>query len=222
MPEPIDIITFDCYGTLIDWETGIITAFQSEAARDGVELQPDQIIEAYSTQEPQVEKPPYRSYRDVLAETAVRAANTLGWKIDVTRAGFLAASLPHWKPFSDTNPALERLARHYKLGILSNIDDDLLTTTRKHFLTPFDLVITAQQVKSYKPGLAHFNEAIVRAGGRNLWHAAQSYFHDVVPATSLGIPVVWVNRKGQSVEPGGPKPTYEVSNLNDLASFLGV
>jgi 2-haloalkanoic acid dehalogenase type II len=222
MVEPYDIITFDCYGTLIDWEGGIISACQSEAAKDGVELRGDQIIEAYAAEEPAVESEHYRTYREVLCETASRVAATLWWDLPAERAGFLAASLPEWQPFPDTNPALERLARRFQLGILSNIDDDLLNTTRRHFTAEFDLIVTAQQVKSYKPGLAHFKEAIVRAGEKRLLHAAQSYFHDVVPTSKLAIPVVWINRKGSRVEPGGPLPTHEVRTLTELANLLGV
>jgi 2-haloalkanoic acid dehalogenase type II len=222
MAEPYDIITFDCYGTLIDWEAGIISAFQSEAAKDSVELRGDQIIEAYAAEEPLVESEHYRSYREVLCDTASRVAAKLGWNLPAERAGFLAASLPEWQPFPDTNPALERLARRFQLGILSNIDDDLLTATRKDFTVDFDLIITAQQVTSYKPGLAHFKEAIARAGEKRLLHAAQSYFHDVVPTRKLGIPVVWINRKGSRVEPGGPVPTHEVRTLAELANLLGV
>ena len=220
--EPYDIITFDCYGTLIDWESGIISAFQSAAAKDGVELRGDQIIEAYAAEESSVESEHYLSYREVLCETASRVAAKLGWNLPVERAGFIAASLPEWQPFPDTNPALERLAHRFQLGILSNIDDDLLTATRKHFTANFDLIVTAQQVKSYKPGLAHFKEAIVRAGEKRLLHAAQSYFHDVVPTRELGIPVVWINRKGGRIEPGAPVPTHEVRTLAELANLLGV
>lgn len=217
-----DIITFDCYGTLIDWENGIVTAFQSEASHDGVELAADDIVAAYGIEEPLVESGPYRSYADVLGETARRVGARLGWNIEPERAGFLAASLPDWTPFPDTNAALERLESEYELGILSNVDDDLLAATRRHFPVSFDLIVTAQQVKSYKPGAAHFTEALARTAGRRLMHAAQSYFHDVVPTTRLGIPFVWVNRHGSPVEPGGPLPTHEVRTLAELADFLGV
>lgn len=221
MDTQFDIITFDCYGTLIDWEGGMVSAFKSEAARDGVTLMADQIVEAYMAEEPSVESGGYRPYREVLAETACRVAARLGWALPHERAGFLAASLSDWKPFVDTNPALERLARHYRLGILSNIDDDLLSATRRHFAVDFDLIVTAQQVKSYKPDLAHFNEAIARAGGKRLLHAAQSYFHDVVPASTLAIPVVWINRNGTGSAPGGPLPTHEVRNRTELADLVG-
>jgi 2-haloalkanoic acid dehalogenase type II len=222
MRNDFDIVTFDCYGTLIDWEGGITEAFKAEAARDGLILQRDEIIAAYMLEERAVESEAYRPYRDVLAETAMRAAARLNWSITGERASFLAASLPRWKPFRDTNAALERLARKLKLGILSNIDDELLAETRKDFTVSFDLIVTAAQVKSYKPGHAHFLEAVKRAGGGRLLHAAQSYFHDVVAATEMGIPVVWVNRKNEKAGAGGPQPTHEVRNLTELADLLEV
>ncbi|HSE37962.1 MAG TPA: haloacid dehalogenase, partial [Blastocatellia bacterium] len=194
----------------------------SEAAKDGIELQSDQVIERYSAEEPALESGEYLPYREVLGATAQKVAAGLGWELPPERAGFLAASLPEWRPFSDTNPALEKLAQRFRLGILSNIDDDLLADTREHFTVGFDLIVTAQQVRSYKPGLAHFKEGLMRAGDRLVLHAAQSYFHDVIPASKLGIPVVWVNRKGNRIPPGGPIPTHEVRTLTDLANLLGV
>jgi 2-haloacid dehalogenase/putative hydrolase of the HAD superfamily len=218
--ESIGLITFDCYGTLIDWETGLSTAIQTEAARDGVALDREQIIAAYMVEEPAVESQSYRLYREVLTETAVRVATRLGWSLDGARASFLARSVPSWIPFPDTNPALERLARRFKLGILSNIDDEILAATRRHFTVDFDIIVTAEQVRSYKPGHAHFIEAKRRAGATGLLHAAQSYFHDVVPARELNIPVVWVNRNSEGVPEGGVRPTADVSNLTGLADLL--
>jgi 2-haloalkanoic acid dehalogenase type II len=222
MDAKFDIITFDCYGTLIDWESGIVSAFQSEALNHGVKLAAGEIIAAYGAEEPIVESEGYRPYVDVLNETARRVASRLGWQIDPERSRFLADSLPGWTPFPDTNPALERLATRYELGILSNIDDGLLAATRRHFTVSFDLIVTAQQVKSYKPAAAHFKEALARTKEKRLIHAAQSYFHDVVPTSTLGIPSVWVNRHGSPIEPGGPRPTYEVRTLTELANLMGV
>jgi 2-haloacid dehalogenase/putative hydrolase of the HAD superfamily len=216
-----DLITFDCYGTLIDWEMGITRAFQSEAERDGQQLDAGEIVLAYLAEEPVVEAEVYRSYREILAETAHRVAARLDWPITPERAKFLPSSLPAWLPFPDTNPALERLARRYRLGILSNTDDDLLRASIGHLTVGFDLIVTAEQVRSYKPGLAHFEEARLRLGEKRQIHAAQSYFHDIVPASRLKIPVVWVNRKGEIIEEGGPRPTYEVNNLSELADLLG-
>jgi 2-haloalkanoic acid dehalogenase type II len=215
-----DIITFDCYGTLIDWEGGMIRAFQSEAETDGRSLDPRRIVEAYMAEEPVVESADYQPYREVLAQTALRVASRLGWPLEPERAGFLARTLPEWQPFPDTNAALERLASRLRLGLLSNIDDDLLAVTLRHFTVEFDLIVTAQQVKSYKPGLAHFQEGLARTPGKRLLHAAQSYFHDVVPASGLGIPVVWVNRKAEKLPDGGPKPTAILPDLASLAELL--
>lgn len=206
MPK-YEVITFDCYGTLIDWENGIRKAFQN-AGVDG-----DDALRAYAEIEPQVEAGPYRSYREVLTETASRIAPGVD-------GSFLAASLPSWKPFADTNPALQRLrAAGIRLGILSNVDDDLIAGTRKHFTVDFDVIVTAQQVKSYKPGHAHFLEARTRIGNARWLHAAQSNFHDIVPANVLGIANAWINRHGESARPGGT-PTHHFTNLTGLADFV--
>jgi 2-haloacid dehalogenase/putative hydrolase of the HAD superfamily len=215
-----DIITFDCYGTLIDWEAGIVNAFQSEAQRDGIGLESAEILKHYAKEEPTVEGGAYRSYREVLTVTALRVARNLGWPLDQQRAAFLSESLPSWKPFPDTNAALERLAPRYSLGILSNVDDDLLAETLRDLTVPFEILVTAQQVGSYKPAHAHFIEAHARAGPKRVLHAAQSHFHDVIPAVTLGIPVAWVNRKGERLDESDLRPTYEVSNLTELADLL--
>jgi 2-haloalkanoic acid dehalogenase type II len=218
--QGFDLITFDCYGTLIDWEGGIVAAFQSEAARHGVEFEADRIIEAYMAAEPEVESDSYRPYRDVLARTATKVADGLGLRLATEDADFLAASLPQWRPFADTNRALDNLSRRFSLGILSNVDDDLLRATLRHFTVAFDLIVTAEQVRSYKPAHAHFLEARHRMGEKRWLHAAQSYFHDVIPASELHIPVAWVNRKGERASIGGPRPTYEVRDLAEMADLL--
>jgi 2-haloalkanoic acid dehalogenase type II len=215
-----DVITFDCYGTLIDWEGGISRAFVQAAGAERVPLDPDAVLAAYAAIEPEVEAEPYRRYRDVLAETARRVAARLGWRLPPDRAGFLAESLSSWQPFPDTNPALERLATAgYALGILSNIDDDLLAATRRHFSVPFEIVITAEQARSYKPASRHFIMARKRIGARRWLHAAQSHMHDVAPARRLGVPVAWVNRQAESAG-DGPRPDQEFRTLAELADWL--
>jgi 2-haloalkanoic acid dehalogenase type II len=220
MARLYDVITFDCYGTLIDWENGISTAFAKAAAADARQLDRAQVLQAYSEIEPSVEAAAYRRYRDVLTETAQRVAERFRWPLSGERAVFLAESLPGWQPFADTNPALERLvAAGYSLGILSNVDDDLLAGTRGHFTVSFDLLVTAQQVGSYKPAHRHFTEARQRVGGQRWLHVAQSYFHDVVPARALGIPVAWINRTHQSAADGG-RADREFHTLTELADWL--
>lgn len=202
-----EVITFDCYGTLIDWERGIRAGFE------GVGIDGSSALRAYAEIEPIVEHESYRSYREVLRETASRIAPNV-------KANFLADSLPSWKPFPDSNPALERL-RHagIRLGILSNVDDDLIAATRKHFTVDFEVIVTAQQVRSYKPGHAHFIEARKRIGNSTWLHAAQSNFHDIVPTNALGIPNAWINRHGERARPGG-RPTYEFRDLTELADAM--
>ncbi len=220
MAERFDVITFDCYGTLIDWEEGIGSAFENAAAAAGAEVHRAAILSAYAASEPEVQREEYRPYREVLGETAARVARREGWELKTEDRAFLAESVPRWRPFPDTNAALERLAAAgIELGILSNVDDDLLAATRTHFSVPFGCVVTAEQVRAYKPSEAHFREARRRIGALRWLHAAQSYFHDVVPARALGIPVAWINRKGEA--PSGPeRPDIEVQDLAELAELL--
>jgi 2-haloalkanoic acid dehalogenase type II len=220
MARSFDVVTFDCYGTLIDWESGIAEAFIRAAREDGIELRQEEVLRAYSVVERVVERESFRLYRDVLTETAARVAHALGWRLDFERGTFLVTSLPSWKPFADTNAALEKIRdAGYRLGILSNVDDDLLAATRRHFTVDFDFVITAEQVKSYKPAPPHFLRAKEKIGGARWLHAAQSAFHDIMPANTLGIPTAWVNRRGHDPMPGGT-PTHEVSDMAGLAALL--
>jgi 2-haloalkanoic acid dehalogenase type II len=217
--RPYDVITFDCYGTLIDWDGGIAAAFARAVAETGGRLDPRHGLEVYEEIEAEVEAERYRSYREVLAESARRVARRLDWTLPESKAGFLAESLPFWIPFPDTNAALERLFKAgYQLGILSNVDDDLLAGTRRHFTVPFDLVVTAQQVGSYKPADGHFRVARERLGGARWLHAAQSHFHDVTPASRHGIPTAWINRK--HLVRGEPRPDRELHTLTALADWL--
>jgi 2-haloalkanoic acid dehalogenase type II len=222
-----DVVTFDCYGTLVDWESGIAEAFREAGSRSGARAARADVLAAYAEIEPAVEEGAYRSYRDVLRETAIRVAARLGFPLEPERAGFLAESLPAWKPFPDTNPALRRLAAAgCRLGILSNVDDDLLAGTRKLLDAKFDPIVTAQQVRSYKPGHAHFLEARRRipAGARWL-HAAQSSFHDVLPARSLGIPAAWIDRSGaktgQVAGAAAEAAEARFTDLTGLADWIG-
>ena len=217
-----DLITFDCYGTLIDWETGITDAFRNEAAKDGIDLKRDEVVAAYATAEAEVEGKEFVTYRRVLCEAARCCAPRLGWELTEERASFLLQSLPAWKPFPDTNPALERLASRFHLGILSNVDDELLLETLRHLTVTFELIVTAEQVRSYKPRAAHFKEAMSRKGTARWLHAGQSWFHDVRPALELGISVAWINRKSEPMPAGGRKPRHVVNDLNGLVDLFGV
>ena len=199
--RPYDVITFDCYGTLIDWDAGIRGAFERAIAETGDAVDARRALEVYEEVEAEVEAERYRRYRELLVETARRVATRLGWALPESKAGFLPESLPFWIPFPDTNAALERLFKAgYRLGILSNVDDDLLEGTRRHFTVPFDPIVTAQQV------------------GARWLHAAQSHFHDVTPARHHGVPTAWINRK--RLARGEPRPDRELSTLTELADWL--
>lgn len=218
--RPYDVITFDCYGTLIDWERGIQNAFSAAAAAARLPVDPEVAVKLYVEVEAAVEAGPYQSYRAVLTETARRIAARLGWPLPESRAGFLAESVPCWPPFPDTNPALRRLSdAGYQLGILSNVDDDLLAWTHRHLAAFFEIVVTAHKVGSYKPAPAHFTMARSLIGGKRWLHAAQSYYHDVVPCRALGISVAWINRKVETPADGG-RPDHEFRTLGELADWL--
>ncbi len=216
------IITFDCYGTLIDWEGGIADAFESEAIRQGHPYSRQRVIEAWHFEEPHVQAESFRPYREVLALTAERVLGRMGWECHSGCGEFLVESFGDWSPFADTNGALEALAaRDWMLGILSNVDDDLLALTRRHFTVDFDLVVTAEQVRSYKPALAHFVEARRRIGEDRWLHAAQSWFHDIVPCVREEIPVAWINRKGEPAR-GTERPDLEVDDLRELVDRIEI
>jgi 2-haloalkanoic acid dehalogenase type II len=220
MSRPYDIVTFDCYGTLVDWEGGISVAFMEAAAEEGVRLGREEILAAHAAIEPRVQAEGFRTYRDVLTETARRMALGFGWPIDHSKARFLATSLPGWKVFEDTNAALRRLSDSgYRLGILSNVDDDLLCATMRQFDCGFELVITAEQVRSYKPEEPHFVAAREAIGEDRWLHAAQSWFHDVVPASALGIPVAWINRNGET-RADNATPKHEFADMTGLADGI--
>jgi len=222
LPKKIEWVTFDVYGTLIDWEDGIFDAFSKEADRDGFTIERDQLIPLFMETEKEIEGGSYELYAEVLRRTAVRLSRELEWPLEPSRSGFLPDSVQRWRPFRETNPTLEKLKKKFQIGLISNIDDKLLGQTRRHMPVDFDLVVTAQQVRSYKPDPAHFTEAERRMGTKKGWvHVAASYYHDVVPCVKQRVPVIWANRARQSLEPNQKKPTAEVHNLRESAKLLG-
>src|SRR5438132_11287388 len=159
--KPPRVMTFDCYGTLIDWETGIRKAFRSAMLRTGASQGPEsKEFELYEEEERRVEREmPHLLYRDVLSKTSLSVARKIGWKLSSAKSTFLAKELPTWIPFPDTNSSLARLSTEHTLGILSNVDNDLLAGTIKHFTSPFEIRDTADNVRSYKPDSGNFEAA---------------------------------------------------------------
>jgi 2-haloacid dehalogenase len=215
-------VTTDCYGTLIDWEKGIVEAFREEADKDGFTIDEGKLLERFFPIQDEIMAGSYELYAEVLRRAAVRVAEELGWQLEPARAQFLPDSVERWQPFREANAAMDRLATKYGVGIISNIDDKLLGLSRRHLRTDLDLVVTAQQVRSYKPDPAHFREAARRAGGKKGWlHIGSSYDHDVAPVLKMNVPVIWVNRHGEDLD-GRKPPTDEVKNLREATRKLGV
>src|SRR5918998_3195767 len=214
LPKNIQWITFDVYGTLIDWEKGVVEAFEKEAKRDGFPIDKEQLISLFHEISREVESGSYELYAEVLRRPAIEIAKRLEWPLEPSRSNFLPNSVERWPAFRETNPQLKKFVKKFQTGLISNIDDKLLGQTRRHIPHDFDLVVTAQQVRSYKPDPAHFTEASRRIGGKKGWvHVAQSYYHDVEPCVKAKIPVIWVNRKKETLEAGQRKPTAEVKTL---------
>jgi 2-haloacid dehalogenase len=223
LPTKPTWVTFDVYGTLIDWEAGIWDAFSAEAQRDGFTVERDEVISNFMEISREIESGSYELYAEVLRRTVVEIAKRLGWPLEPSRSGFLPDSVQRWAPFRETRVNLDKIAKKYNVGLISNIDDKLLGQTRRHLAVDFDIVVTAQQVRSYKPDMAHFNECARRIGGKKGWvHVASSYYHDVEPCVKAKIPVIWVNRHKETLDSSQRKPTAEVPNLREAAKLLGI
>jgi 2-haloacid dehalogenase len=221
LPKDVQFVSYDCYGTLIDWETGVYEAFQREADRDGFTVDRELLVPRFVEVQRQIQRGSYELYAEVLRRTAVRVAGELGWDLEPSRSNFLPNSVPAWQPFRETNAQLERFAKKFETGVLSNIDDKLLGATRRHLRADFDLVVTAQQVRSYKPDPAHFKECARRIEKlkRHWVHIASGYPTDVEPCIQQKIPVIWVNRHGETIE-GGRKPDAEVRSFREAGKLL--
>lgn len=217
----IRTLTFDCYGTLIDWSAGLRQSFLSIFGADflGHECE---FFDVYVEEEARLESGAYQTYRRILAACVDRLAERFNLSFSTGKAEELANSLGDWRPFADTNGALARLKRRFRLGVLSNIDRDLFAGTARHFGVEFDFVITAEDVRSYKPGLAHFNRMLTtEAPASGVLHVAQSLYHDGGPAAQLGLAFAWINRYKQSNDTQ-IRPAIETPDLKSLADALGV
>ena len=200
--------TFDCYGTLIDWNGGI----RAELARVFGEDRADELLDRYHELEPQLEADGKRSYRDVLTEAMRRLGATAG------EENALARSLPTWQPFPEVPEALRQArADGWKLGILSNTDRDYIDASQERIGVPFELAIVASEIGSYKPGLGHWRAFEREVGRPPDVHVAASLFHDVAPANELGLKSIWINRLGEAP---GPQPTRELPDLSELPRAL--
>ena len=202
--------TFDCYGTLIDWNAGI----RGELARVFGEGRAGELLGRYHELEPELQRDGTRSYRQVMTEAMRQLGAPQG------EEGGLAASLPGWRPFPEVPAALEEARRRgWRLAILSNSDPDLIAASKERIGVPFDVTVVASEIGSYKPALGHWREFASRtgAGPEHHVHVAASLFHDIAPANELGLRSIWINRLGEAP---GPAPTRELPDLGGLADAL--
>jgi 2-haloacid dehalogenase len=209
-------LTFDCFGTLIDWRHGIRTTGELLFPGNG-----EAFLEAYIALEAEVEEGPFKRYRAVLTETTRRAANHLSLALKPDDATALVSTIPYWPPFGDVGPALAELRREgWKFALLTNCDRDIIALTQRRLPASFDAVVTAEDVSAYKPSPAHFRLFQSTFGSSaGAWiHVAQSYFHDIRPAHELGITRIWVNRQGQQDDPSLADAV--ISGLAELPSAV--
>lgn len=227
--QQFEVLSFDCYGTLIDWESGILTALKTLLSNHNINIDDQPILELFAQRESIQEAGEYLKYREILKKVVQDFGEKLSFPPSEKELNSLAESIQYWEPFPDTVGALKALKKRYKLTIISNIDDDLFAYTANKLEVEFDWIITAEQVKSYKPSLQNFEFAIQRMGiaPDKLLHVAQSVYHDIVPAKTMGVTAVWVNRRqGKeafgATAPASGNPDLEVPDLKTLVSLMNL
>lgn len=217
----VEALTFDCYGTLIDWDGGAASAFAELESLRGADL--EAIVRDRELAEREIEAGAYRPYSEVLAESLRRAGERHGYAVSDADCVRFARSITRWPPFEESRAMLERLAARYRLVILSNIENALLAESVALLGAEFEHLVTAEDVRSYKPRAAHFEEGLRRLdlGTSAVLHVAASPYHDVAPARALGWRVAWINRTGSALPAGIPEPSLELPDLTALVARLG-
>ena len=221
----IEWVSFDCYGTLVDWETGISSAVSRVLENYGIRKTTPEILALFSDVEPAVQgSGVFKEYRVVLREVMNMIGERVGAQLTERDANSLADSLPHWPVFPDAGPALLALKQRYKLAIISNVDDDLFAGSARVLGVEFDAVITSQQANAYKPNSRSFELAADKmAVDKDRWlHVGESMFHDIEPANRLGIMSVWVSRidRGGGTRKTDAEPDVTVPDLAALAEIM--
>jgi 2-haloacid dehalogenase len=218
-----EALTFDCYGTLIDWESGILAGLRPMLARHGIDRPDEELLEVYADLEAAAEAGPYRRYREIVADGMRGLAAHYGVEADAIEVADFADSVGDWPPFPDSAAALARLHERFSLGVITNCDDDLFARSAARLETTFEWVVTAQTAGSYKPDARNFEVAIERIGlpRERILHVAQSLYHDHVTARRLGLATVWIDRR-QDRDGFGATPPAEATpdaTFPDMASF---
>ncbi len=221
-----DAITFDCYGTLIDWEAGLSRYLLPLLDSHDCHVVESFLFDFYGRTESALQAGPYRPYRSILESLLAALGERLGFSPSAQALADFPQSIADWAPFPDTIPALRALAERYQLGVISNIDDDLFELTRARLGLDFKHIVTAAQVAAYKPDARPFATAIERIGApkQRILHVAQSLFHDIAPANALGLSTVWIDRHdghGSGATPSADvTATWRLNNLSELVGAL--
>jgi len=222
------VLSFDCYGTLIDWETGIWNALQPLVSANSLPISREAALAAFGDIEPMQEhETPDLLYRDLLSKVHARMAAHWGARSTEAQDKAFGHSIPDWPAFPDTVEALAWLARHYRLVILSNVDRDSFAATNRKLGVEFDAICTAEDIGTYKPDPRNFRylvDTVSRLGHdrQQILHTAQSLFHDHVPAEAAGIARCWINRRGDTgTGSGATKPVARMPSLHFTFPSLG-
>ena len=225
--RPFEVVSFDCYGTLIDWETGLLGTLTSWLNAYGIHADEESLLEQYATFEAEAEKGSYRRYREILIDIMHRFAAHYRIPLTSTERFLLIDALVTWLPFPDVNPVLTHLKQNFKLAVISNIDRDLFEATSRHFKVTFDIIITAEDVRAYKPSLKPFQSLLdsYQIQPDSIIHVAQSFYHDIEPARAIGITTGWLNRSKKrkgfgATPPVHTKPDFVFHNLYELQTLL--
>ena len=221
--DGVEVLTFDCYGTLIDWEAGIAGALGAVTRAHGRDVPDEELLATYARHEAALEAGPYLRYREVLARACRGVCADLGVEPAEDEVAAFAGSVGEWPAFPDSATALAALAERFRLGVITNCDDDLFAASNRRLGVTFDWIVTAQQAGSYKPNHRNFDLAFDRIGlpRGQILHVAQSLFHDHVPARELGLRSVWINRRGNRPGSGATPPATASPDATfpDMASF---
>jgi 2-haloacid dehalogenase len=218
-----DALTFDCYGTLVDWERGILAGIRPVLAAHGVDMPDEEVLEAYGRLEAELEGGSYMRYRDVVAGALRGICAEHGVEPTGAEAAAFGDSVGDWPPFPDSTAALARLSGRFRLGAITNCDSDLFARTRKKLDVDFAWIVTAEQARGYKPSLQNFELAFttIDVPRERILHVAQSLFHDHVPAKHLGMTTVWIDRRGDADGTGATPPASAAPDMTfpDMQSF---
>jgi 2-haloacid dehalogenase len=221
--DRFDALTFDCYGTLIDWEAGILAGIRPSLERRGLAPADDEVLEAYAAEEARLEEGPYLTYREILGRGLAAVLAGSGSEATAEEMQTFGGSVGDWPAFPDSHAALARLKTRFRLGVLTNCDDDLFAASNRRLGVEFDWVVTAQQANGYKPRRANFELLFERLGlpRQRILHVAQSLYHDHVPARALGLATVWIDRRHGRPGTGATPPAAATpdATFHDMASF---